>query len=89
MLLKLLYNFCSERLVEYRGCAGPSEPGAQKGEILLRRAELLASSYHPRPAAKKPQPQQKPGLAPILPFMTRKTPGLIAIPPNRNRVHSD
>jgi hypothetical protein len=80
MLLKLLQNFCSGRPGEYTGWKCLSEPGAQKGEILLLGAELLASSFDLRPAAKKPQPQQKPGLAPILPFMTRKTPGLIAIP---------
>src|SRR5207247_5920621 len=45
------YRGISDR--EYRWSRGGSEPPGKKGDILLRKAELLASSFDPRPCDEK------------------------------------
>jgi hypothetical protein len=47
---------------------------AKKADILLRKAELLASSFDPRPCDEKTAGELKRPVAPILPFMTGITP---------------
>jgi hypothetical protein len=65
---------------EYNGENAPSEPLAEKGENFLRRRELLASSFDPRPCGKKTTVAAKGGAAPILPLMDLMTAGPVAMP---------